>query len=290
MENVSKASAIRERVLAIERLGAFPQVAMRLLDAIGDDKTNVSDLTEIIESDMALASKVLSLANSAFYAPKQKVTTVHRSVVVIGFEELQLLTVGIGLSEIFDLNNVPEGFDAEGLWIHSLAVGWMAKNLASTSGGVPESEVMVAGLLHDLGKLILAGYLTDELQKVLDLVSDGIPYYQAEEQLGIDHTTIGYWLAKNWDLPEIHISAIRDHHDVRNDSPHTLSTAVVATADILTKKLEFGLVHESESDDALVFAQHTGLTPEQLESISEIGRKSLPPLLETWISSFSAGG
>ena len=135
MENVSKTTTIRERVLAIERLGAFPQVAMRLLDAIGDERTNVSDLAEIIESDMALASKVLSLANSAFYAPKQQITTIHRSVVVIGFEELQLLTLGIGLSEIFDMSNVPEGFDMEGLWMHSMAVGWMSKNLATIAEG-----------------------------------------------------------------------------------------------------------------------------------------------------------
>ena len=290
MENVSKASAIRERVLAIERLGAFPQVAMRLLDAIGDDKTNVSDLTEIIESDMALASKILSLANSAFYAPKQKITTIHRSIVVIGFEELQLLAVGFGLSDIFDPSHAPEGFDVEGLWKHSMAVGWMAKNLASTAGGVSSSEVMIAGLLHDLGKLILAGYLPEELQKIMILTNEGIPFCRAEERIGIDHTTVGYWLARNWDLPEIHLSAIRDHHDVRQDSPHARTTSLVATADILTKKLELGLVHESESDDALAFVQYTGLTPAQLESISDIGRKDLPPLLETWISAFSAGG
>ena len=290
MENVSKTTTIRERVLAIERLGAFPQVAMRLLDAIGDERTNVSDLAEIIESDMALASKVLSLANSAFYAPKQQITTIHRSVVVIGFEELQLLTLGIGLSEIFDMSNVPEGFDVEGLWMHSMAVGWMSKNLATIAEGVSAPEVMVSGILHDLGKLILAGYFTEELQKIMILMKQGVPFRQAEERIGIDHAAVGYWLAKNWDLPEIHLFAIRNHHDVRHDSPHARSTALIATADILTKKLELGLVHESESDDALGFAQYTGLTPAQLESVSDIGRKNLPPLLETWISAFNPGG
>jgi HD-like signal output (HDOD) protein len=105
----------------------MPHVVFQLVDALGDSRTSAADLEEIIESDQALASKVLSLSNSAFYGFSQKISTIQRAVVAIGFSELQLLALGTGLADVFDHKGLPEKFNGEGMWIHSIAVAWIAK-------------------------------------------------------------------------------------------------------------------------------------------------------------------
>ena len=242
-------TVIKQRVMRIDRLSAVPQVVWKLIDALGDDRTIASDLEKIIEGDMALTSKVLSLANSAFYGARQKATTIHRAVIVIGFHELRLLAVGLGLAQVFNLKDAPERLDGEGLWLHSLAVGWMAGELAENIRYSLPAEIQIAGLLHDLGKLVCAVHFRDETERVFDLVEQGMPYHQAEEEVGIPHTSIGYWLAVRWDLPKVHCAAIRDHHGPRAEDPYVLSTSLVFLANRLVKELGFGVIHESAPSD-----------------------------------------
>lgn len=282
IENTERLNQLRIRVFQIERLAAMPQVVWRLMDALGDERTDALRLERIIESDPAIVSKILSLANSAYYGLPQKITTVRRAVVIIGFQELQVLALGAGLAEVFDLRKVPLGFDGEALWLHCLAVSWAARELAEAARYPIPGEIMVAGLLHDLGKLILVTHLADEFSQVLRLAGQDTPYFQAEEQLGLNHTIIGYWLAARWGLPEIHSSAIRDHHHPQDTGPYCISTCLVALADQLVKELGLGLVQEAPPLDFSTALQAANLSPDRFQAVAESVKEKVPSMLETW--------
>ena len=287
MKNQIDMEDIKNKVLKINKLGAFPHIVIELLKAIGDDRTKISDLTRIIEADMALTSKIIRLANSAFYSYQKEITTINRAILIIGFQEIQLLAIGIGLSDFFEIKKIPSDFDAKGLWIHSLAVGFIANFLAEESGHAYPGEVMISGLLHDLGKLVLVCYLHNELHSLMNLTKQGVPYFEAEKMLGFSHTEIGYWLAKNWDLPDVHISAIRFHHNLIPECKYTNSVSIISIANMIAKNLKLGLVQESPKNDIPTILQEANLTIYQCKKIAEKSLNRLPKIIESWLQAMT---
>ena len=281
-QTYSRATLLRRRIFRIDRLGAMPNIVWKLVEALGDEKTDASQLEQLIEGDPALTSKILSLANSAYYGRALTVTTISRAIVVMGFQELQILAVGAGLADMFNLKKLPSAVDGDGLWLHSLAVSWASRALAEESGYPLPAEIMIAGLLHDLGKLILAAHLTDEYLGVMEKTAKGVPYYLAEEELELKHTVIGYWLAERWGLPEVHKTVIRDHHGSPDTSSYFLPTALVALANGLVKYHRVGVCHETRKQPYQNLLAAVKLSKKQLETISGQFAKKLPQLLETW--------
>jgi putative nucleotidyltransferase with HDIG domain len=281
-EESPESSNLRQRVFNIKRLAAMPQVLGQLFEALDSEKTCAGHLAEIIEKDQALSSKVLSLANSAYYSRTRKVTTIERAVVVIGFEELNLMALGVGLADLFDFKKMPPGFDGEGLWSHCLAVSVMARELAKAANHPDPTEVMVAGLLHDVGKLVLATHLKNETQQLLELLEQGIPYYQAEEQAHLQHSILGYWLARRWGLPYTHAAVIRDHHSPMPGEPFSATTCLVFLADRLVKALGFGLAHKARPVDPALILKETKLTKEKLKQEVKKARETIPAYLSRW--------
>lgn len=273
---------IRKKIYKIERLAAMPQVVYQLMNALADGRASGAELERIIESDLALTSKLLSLSNSAYYGLSQKITTIKQAVMIIGLNELEYLTLGIGLARVFDFNESPRGFDGESLWHHCLAASWCAKELAEIAGRPNPGEAMISGLLHDLGKLVLATHLTEEFGRILEAEEEGDPYYLAEESLGLKHSTLGYWLALRWSLPRVHASAIRDHHLPLDTDPDFLNTSLVFLADHLVKELNFGLNHEARQVDPSPMMTALGLSRGDLEKTADRGRERLPQVLESW--------
>lgn len=276
----SQEDKLREKIFRIRRLAAMPHVAWRLVEALTDEKTTVKALAEIIETDQALTSKVLSLANSAYYGFSEPVTTIQRAAVLIGFQELQILALSTGLSENFDIRQAPPALDGEALWLHCLAVSWLGRTLAEVAGYPSPAEVMVAGLLHDLGKLVLITHLQKELPPLLERLEQGIPYYQAEEESGLPHTTIGMWLGRRWDLPPVHLEAIEHHHLPQGDLPFFDCTYLVFLADRLAKQMGFGLVHPARPVAAGGHLERVNLTPAVLKQVVQRARLEMPSNLE----------
>lgn len=274
---------LQTRIVEIGSLSTLPQVAWQLIGALRDEKTSAADLQGIIEKDAALAAKVLSLANSALFGLRNKITTIERAVVVIGFRELEFLSLGAGLADAFDLSKTPKGFDGQGLWLHSLAVSWTARELAEAAFHLDPGGVMLAGLLHDLGKLILASKFNEELTAILELSETGRPYYEAEEGLNLVHTEIGYLLAKAWSLPEICNVVIQNHHRPETKGPQQPAVCIAALADAIVKDLEIGLVQESREFDREKAAKSANLDDRRLNSVVKIAEERLPALQESWL-------
>lgn len=281
-ENTIDTVDLRKKIFQIERLSAMPQVVWKILEALADEKTNAADLERLIEGDPALTSKILALANSAYYGLSQKVTTISRAIFIMGFQELQLLAVGAGLASVFDFKRTPKYISGEALWMHCLAVSWTAGELAQEIGYYLPSEAMIAGLLHDLGKLVLIAHLPDEYKKLYDLNVSGVPYYQAEERLGLAHTDIGYWLAKRWGLPPIIETIIKDHHEPQGGSPYYNCNCLVFLADLIVKDLQFGMVNESRPVKINAAVNALGLYPAKLDEIADRVKSKIPEMYDAW--------
>lgn len=284
IDSEPSSSDLRRRIFQIQRLAALPSIIWRLMDALSDERSTAGTLERIIESDPALTSKVLSLANSAYYGLPQKITTISRAVVVIGFQELEFLALGAGLADFFDPKSMPRGYEGENLWIHSLAVSSMARDLAEAAGYHSPGEIMAAGLLHDLGKLVLAAHLQKELDLIMAKVSQGLAFYRAEEELDLRHSQIGYWLSTRWGLPPLHTTVIRDHHSPDSTDPYYVPTCLVALADYLTKRLGFGLVQESRALDLGEVLRATRLNQDKVKGVAGQNREKIPRILEHWTS------
>ena len=273
---------LRREVFKISKLTALPEVVIRLLEAVDKDDTSAASLEKIIESDQALTASVLRLANSAYYGCSQTITTIQRAIVVIGYSELRLLALGSSLSSFIDKSKQIPFFDGQDLWLHCLAVSWLARAFAEEARHENPEEAMISGLLHDVGKLTMVSWLDELTIRVSNLMNDGYKYYQAEEMVGIKHTTVGYWLTTKWGLPEIHTSTIRYHHDPDQCQNYHQTVCLVCLADSIAKSLSIGLSHEAPPVGIANIIRDAKIGTDQIVKVMKTAHRKLPSLIDSW--------
>jgi HD-like signal output (HDOD) protein len=236
---------VQRRLGDIGRLVSLPQTTFKLLGLLMEERTSARDLQAVIENDPALTAKIISLSNSPVYAPRETVSNVQRAITIIGFNELEILAMGVGLSETFDLRTAPSGFDSAALWMHCLAVSWISRELAAACGTCDPGEAMISGILHELGTLILISKFPVHFQQLLDLTTSGMDLRQAENVLSLRHEVIGYHLARNWGLPDVFQAAILYHHDPKEAGQFRKVASLVALADNLAHRTGYGMKLET---------------------------------------------
>jgi putative nucleotidyltransferase with HDIG domain len=230
-----EAKSILERLDQIEDLPTLPVVAMEVNKMLLDYDININRLSVSIENDQAMVSKILKLVNSAFFGLRGKISTISHAIVVLGFNTIRNAVVSISIINAFSVQKGLDGFDIADFWKHSVAVAVTSKYLAEKAGIHSADDCFVAGLLHDMGKLVLLQHFKDLFQKVwLAVERNNLSFYEAEKsQIQIDHAWIGGYLAQKWQLPLPLVDAIRYHHDVRPDINDQSLLLIINTADII---------------------------------------------------------
>ena len=191
-------------------------VANKLLQVVSDSHSDATDLADVISKDQALSAKVLKLVNSAFYGFSNKVTTINRGVVVLGYNAVKSLTLGISVFDTASsMKGEEKGFDVTAFWEHSIAVGAGARLLSRLIKYKVPEEAFIAGLLHDIGKNVLNLYIAEDFLKAVRMsAEEGIPLLKAEMKIiGVDHEMAGEYLAERWKLPYPLRMAISKHHN-----------------------------------------------------------------------------
>lgn len=201
-------------LLAVNNLPPMPQVMHKVRDIIQNPISGLKDIGDLIESDQALAMKSLRLANSAYYSRMGKVSSVQEAAVVLGLRILsELITVAF-MSKA--LGSSLKGYDlpAESLWRHSLAVAVGSRIIANKKYPALANEAFSAGLIHDVGKLILDRYILERKEEFLKFLADGEQAFLIAEKeiLGFDHAEIGSEICKRWNFPKSISVAIKYHH------------------------------------------------------------------------------
>lgn len=205
----------RDEILTIARsVKALPPLAVDLLTTIRDQDADVSEIARIIEHDPSVAANLLKMANSASLGLRNSVSSVKQALVRIGLRRVTELVLDVALAPV--VAKPIRGYDLPvgALWEHSAAVAIVADVLAEQRSIEAPIDLFTAGLLHDVGKIVLGTFVEVEFDQIREFAFDrGLSFDQAERDiLGIDHAELGAMLLQDWGLPESMAEIVRCHH------------------------------------------------------------------------------
>ena len=235
-------------VQQIGSLPTLPSVIVRVNEQVANPKTSALDLARTILEDQSLTARLLRLVNSPFYGFPRRIATVTEAVTILGFAPVRSLLLTASVVDLLVGEETPD-FSPTGLWEHSVGAAVGAGLLARYTRHEDREEVFVAGLLHDVGKLVLFHFLTKEFLAVLETSRrEDIPIRTAEQRLlGFTHDQVGRLLAERWKLPVRLSEAIGCHHRPDLAQVGKREAALVHVAEALTRALGLG----SGGDDAV---------------------------------------
>jgi putative nucleotidyltransferase with HDIG domain len=219
----------------IRSIPTLPAVLGELSRRLEDPKTSSEDLAQVIQKDQALSSKVLKLVNSPFYGYSSRIHSISQGIMILGFNAVKNLVLSTSVLEAF--RNVPsgDGFRLEDLWLHSAATSCAAKVLAETSRRADPDEAFVAGLLHDIGKVVLWSAAPDFFRSAVHLSQERrISFGKVLQQtLGFRDEDIGAELALRWKFPASLREAIRRREHSVSKSDENLLAPILQASNLL---------------------------------------------------------
>jgi len=218
----------------IDSFPALPATVTKVLAVTADPESTANDLMQAILPDQTMCAAILKVANSAFFGIPKEVNTIERAVVVLGYSEIQNIVVSKAIFGSFPKLNKDSREDVGRFWDHSFTCGLAAKIIAKHFN-LNAGEYFVAGLLHDIGKLVLFLTFTDTYQLVKDIETpESFNDLEAEqEKYGFDHADVGFKLTQRWMLPD-QLSAVAGyHHAPQKTTDHTRHTLIVQLADLM---------------------------------------------------------
>ena len=232
----------RDLKLVVKEIPTLPIVYQQLFSKMSSPNVSVPQLAEIVSRDQALAAKILKLVNSAFYGYKREITTISRAMVILGFRTVRNAALAIGVFDFVSGCEDENRFSIEEFWKHSLAVAGICKVLGMKSGMKQQEETFVAGLLHDVGKLIMKKYFSDDFDEIINhALQNNVSWVEAETQvIEVEHSTIAKAVLRSWNFPPNLIEAVQFHHTMSSGSSFPELVALVHTADHLSTVWEMG--------------------------------------------------
>ncbi len=231
----------REAVSKIDALPALPDVYVELMEQLRSPASSAATIGRIIAKDGGLTADILKMANSSFFGFARHISSPEEAVALLGVEVVQGLILSAHLMGVYNPDKI-SGFSLEALWTHCQAVGGMARQIARSE--IKDRRVIdhayIAGLLHDVGKLVLAASLSDEFNAVMARVraEDRLVWEVERELLGTSHAEIGAYLLGLWGLPDAVVEALTFHHlPSASQAPGFTPLTAVHAADVLEHEL-----------------------------------------------------
>ena len=231
-----------ERIVTnVLKVAALPAVAIKFSEAIKDPLTSNQDLENIVSEDSALAAKVLMISNSALFNFPSKIDTISKAITIVGHKQLSEIILSCSIVAMF--KDIPQDvIDMDMFWRHSIAVATSARILAASRREQNIERFFTAGLLHDIGKLII---FVEAPKYALEVMAqcaktNELMHKVEKSILGFDHAKLGAMLLKKWKLPEEIVSSVYYHHMPSVSSGDIVGPSIIHIADIISHSLEFG--------------------------------------------------
>jgi len=218
-------------------LPSLPEVYMRVNSLIENERVTASEIGGAVQTDPALTARILKLVNSAYYGLRNPVTSIPHVVSLLGREQLQQVLLGsvlVGVCKDYDV----EGFPMKEFWQHSIKTAIIARHLAMQNAQVIDHEVFfTAGLLHDIGWLVIAKVNPDAYAHISELVrEEGVETTEVEtEILGVTHVEIGIELLEKWGIPGMVTQCVKKHHEIDHIGPFAIETSIIYLANQLSR-------------------------------------------------------
>lgn len=228
----------------ITDMPVLPTVLARLIHLIGDSRTTASAINTVLSADPGLVMKILKLVNSAYYGFSRRITTITNAVVILGFNQVRNLALSAFILDRFTgRKGKGAALDVNRLWRHLIGTAFLSARISRTIDPKMVEDAFVCGLLHDLGKFIMALHVPGNLTKVMEIANlEDISFAAAEAKaLPYNHAVLGARVMERWNLPGILVDVVRHHHNPL-EAPENSRTlcAVTRTADIVARALLMG--------------------------------------------------
>ena len=225
----------------IGKLTSFPDIAFRIDEMLCDERSSLTDITNVIEKDPAVSAALLRVANSAAYPGMAAVDCIERAVQRVGGRELRELTFALCAASSF--SRIPNDLIGVGdFWLHCLNTAFIAQHLAEGTPDLRGKSVFTPALLHDIGQLVMFNQCPEASVAALRLSveqTDGQEPWLAEQKIfGFDHADVGLALAEAWNFPDSIKSAIAHHHNPSGASEHQCIADVIHVANAAAVMIE----------------------------------------------------
>jgi HD-like signal output (HDOD) protein len=272
-------SSIDEIIGKVDDLVSLPGVFVRINEMIESQESTAAEIATVLSQDPGLTARLLRIANSPFYGLSKEVDSVSRAITIIGTQRLRDLVLATCAVEAFE--GIPnELVTMDDFWAHSLYCALISKQLAEQAGMQESDSLFIAGLLHDIGQLIMFRELPSEslqvLLRELDQVSQPDQATSEQEILGFDHARLGGAVIAHWQLPPVFVEPISLHHEPEKATQFPRHTAIVHIANTLAVLAELNTLNIEETDAPPIHAgtwETIGLSPDVIQVIIAEAKK-----------------
>jgi len=259
------ARQLEKKVLQLSNLPTLPNVVKHICAMVEDKRMGAAEIGELIARDQVLSAKILRLVNSPVYGFPGRISSVTHALVLLGFNVVKGLVLSTAVFDTFAQHT-------RGFWRHSLGCAIISRRLAKQLAMADPEEIMIAGLLHDLGKAVLSFLAPDAFEQVLAMAEEKHCHIAVAERevFGVDHARVASWVAREWHLPDRLCDALAYHHRPDLAQAGKQVTAVVHLADVLTRGMAYG----EPGDRAMPALNHQafhglGISYEQIDAVLE---------------------
>ena len=259
-------------IAKVKNLAPVSHAALNLVGLLDKPSISNEDIVNVLKFDNVLTAKLLRACNSPFFGLEEPVSSVDQAVLILGHQQILHITLSIAFSGTMATPLPGYAAEAKELWQHSLVTALAAENVArsGTTIEVDGSVAFTAGLLHDIGKVVMNVVLTTDFQAAVRsrITQDGLSRTDAErEVIGADHAEVGKCLLQSWRLPEDILEAVEHHHNPVS-KPHPKLSSLVHTANCLAHLIGSNLGWESFAISANADAMEAlGINQERMEDL-----------------------
>lgn len=277
-----------EIVKTLKNLVSLPEVCARVQTMIDDPDSSIEKIGKVISQDPALATRLLGIANSSLYGFAHKIDTISRALTIVGTGQVRSLLIATSAVKVFE--NIPNDLvTMDDFWRHSIYCGLVARLLTRHFPPMQEETMFVAGLLHDIGQLVLFNKAPSQEREalLLSLEDDEEPdIYEAERKvLGFDHAQVGAELIRQWQLPDSLREIVEFHHQPAKAVHFPKEVAVIHIANSLACLAELNSLDQGDAPPIDPAAwEITGLTPQIIEPAVEEAREQFGDAQSSFMS------
>ena len=228
-------SLVPQVLRSLKNLPPFPLVAQRALILLNKPEVSIQELVEVVKFDPAVTANILRISNSAYFGLRREIHSLHQALLLLGTQELLKIVIASGATRVFSAPTPGYFTERQGLWRHSVSCALMVDLLTRELSLPDQATGFTAGLMHDIGKVVLSLFVEQKFHEIMHLVEQqGVSFQAAEKTvLGVDHAEMGGEMARMWDFPDRLRLAITYHHLDRPEAYTDDLTLLVYLADIL---------------------------------------------------------
>lgn len=245
----AKSLSLQQIAERIQSVSTIPTVAFQILDAINNPDSSVSDLEKLIKLDPSLSSKVLNMANSAYFGQTTPIYEIKNALINLGFRTVTEIALSATVCESFKSDETIAHYNRTGLWEHSVGVALCSKLITKAIKADYVELVFSIGILHDLGIIMFDQYLHKEFVEILN--DPEVQQYNLvqfeKDLLGFDHQELVHEVLKTWKLPEAFKASIANHHIVDNNECGEICR-IIYLSNIICNELNIGFVETTGVD------------------------------------------